>query len=196
MCFISFIFIYRFSFHCFIVYPSKEIPSSGWRCSASSSLNNEKTCKNVYTETGSWSWNHGWVTDGIGEGSWIKIDFHESIRISKIVYRNNQQRPGKCCNQNFKDISFQFSDGTTANATVDDVFETDLHYRVYPPKVSNYLLLTVISVHNHYKAGSGFEKAEYVDNYFGIANIRLFGENGIEKGNYLIVNFDQKLCIT
>ena len=166
-----------------------KISPSEFTCTASSSLCKDKTCENVYTESGG-----EWVTNGTGDGEWIKIEFHTSIRISKIGYRHNKQRTGKCCSQNFKDISFQFSDGTIANATVDDVFEADFHYRIYPPIVSSYLLVVVRSVYNHYKAAWGLELAEYEDNYFGIGNIGVFGEAVTGKGiffNLLIKHYCQ-----
>ena len=123
----------------------------------------------------------GWVTNGTGEGSWIKIEFHQLIRISKIIYRHNEACPDKCCNQNFKDLSVQFSDGTLAGITVDDVFDSDanvdFHYRIHPPKVSSHLLLKVNAVYNHYKPATETDPREqYTEKRFGISDIRVVGE--------------------
>ena len=141
----------------------------------------------MYTES-----KNGWVTNGIGEGSWIKIEFHQIIQISKIVYQHNDYLTTKCCNQYFKDISFQFSDGTGGNVTVEDGslnFEAndEFHYRIIPPKPSSYLLLMANSIYNHTRPSTDFEKKEslrrnvvYEESRFGVRSIRLRGE--IEAG--------------
>ena len=86
-----------------------------------------------------------------------------------------------CCGQNFKDISFQFSDGTMANLTLDDVqyvngrwLNVDYHLRINPPKFSSNLLLVAHSVYNHYKTDKGYEM--YEENEYGISSIRIIGE--------------------
>ena len=158
--------------------------SSEFTCMASSSHSSSFACENVYSES-----KHGWIANGIGEGSWIKIEFHRFIKISKIIYRHNDKLPGKCCNQNFKDISFQFSDGSLVNVTVDDVFESgtnvDFNYRIDTPKLSSNLLIMANSVYNHTRAADGFENAGqplYANNAFGISSIRVWGTIEAGKG--------------
>ena len=164
--------------------PATEIPSAGFTCIASSSLSDEHSCENVYRrENGK----EGWVTDSAREGSWIKIEFHQLIRISKIVYRHNEHKYDyKCCNRNFKDLSLHFSDGSIGNMTVDDVFERDTNvdflYRIYPPKISSHLLLKVNAVYDHYEAASvsNHNRERYAKNRFGISSLRVLGK--IEAG--------------
>ena len=126
----------------------------------------------------------GWVTNKTREGSWIKIQFYQFIRISSIIYRHNERQRGKCCNQNFKDLSLHFSDGSNANMSVDDVFENgknvDFLYRIDPPKISSHLLLMVNAVYDHYEPAKGFVQEIYAENHFGISNIRIIGK--IEAG--------------
>ena len=157
------------------------ISPSGFTCTASSG---ENSCENVYSES-----DNGWVTDGNGVDSWIKIEFQELFRISKIIYRHNDRLPNKCCNQNFKDISFRFSDGTIANVTLDDLIgketNVDFHYRINAPIISSHLLVTVNSVYTQpYKPErlvDGFlREAQYDQNRFGISTIRILGN--IETG--------------
>ena len=169
-------------FFCFIVFPSYEISPSEFTCTASSSYNSSFTCENIYTKS-----KNGWIANETGEGSWVKIEFHGIIQISKIIYRHNDKLPGKCCNQNFKDISFQFSDGTMANVTVDDVFDSDtnidLSYRIDTPKLTTNLLIMANSVYNHTIILDGLDGSQvenggkpiYAKNSFGISNIRIWG---------------------
>ena len=86
-----------------------------------------------------------------------------------------------CCGQNFKDISFQFSDGTMANVNVDDVgyvggrwMNEDYHLRINPPKLSSNLLLLAHSVYSYHKTETGYES--YHENQYGISSIRILGE--------------------
>ena len=86
-----------------------------------------------------------------------------------------------CCGQNFKDMSFQFSDGTIANLTMDDVqyvngrwLNVDYHLRINPPKLSSNLLLSAHSVYSHHKTETGYES--YHENQYGISSIRILGE--------------------
>ena len=169
---------------CCTVLSSYEVSPSEFTCTASSSYNSRFTCENVYTES-----KNGWITNGTGEGSWIKIEFHGLIQISKIIYRHNNKLPGKCCNQNFKDISLHFLDGTIANVTLDDWIgketNVDFHYRINAPILSSYLLVTVNSVYTQpYKPErlvDGFlREAQYDQNRFGISTIRILGN--IEAG--------------
>ena len=172
------------------MFPESEISPSRFTCTASSSLSKEDLytlssnlkytpkCENVYTSS-----KYGWFTNGTGEGSWIKIEFNGFIRISKIIYRHNDRIPGKCCNQNFKEISFHFSDGTMGNVTLDDAFGSDpivdFHYRIDTPKLSSHLRIMVNSVYDHYRPASNtsFEtRAIYDQNRFGFLTVRVFGK--------------------
>ena len=176
------------------MFPESEISPTGFTCTASSSLSKEDLqtfrrnprrqytpkCENVYTSS-----NYGWYTNGTGEGSWIKIEFNRFIRISKIIYRHNDRLPGKCCNQNFKDISFHLSDGQIANVTLDDAFGSeaivDFHYRIDTPKLSSHLLITVNSVYNHYTNVSTYNMIDLYDqNLFGISTVLILGK--VESG--------------
>ena len=175
---------------CYIVFPSSAISPSEFTCTSSSSYDSPFTCENIYTDS-----KNGWITNGTGEGSWVKIEFHRLIRISKIIYRHNEKLPDMCCNQNFKDISLQFSDGTINNVTIDESFNSDLlnsrvenvdyHYRIDPPKLSSHLLLTVNSVYNHTRADT-FPYANggnplYEKSRFGISSIRFLGRMEVGK---------------
>ena len=174
------------------MFPESEISPAGFTCTASSSLSKEDLhslngrldytpkCENVYTSS-----KYGWFTNWTGEGSWIKLEFNAMIRISKIIYRHNERLPYKCCNQNFKDISIHFSDGAIANATVDDVFESDVdlksidfHHQIDPPKLSSNLRILVNSVYNHTRAAVGFENGGnpfYDKSPFGLSSFRYIG---------------------
>ena len=171
---------------CFLVFPSYEISPSEFTCTASSSYNSSFTCENIYTKS-----KNGWIANETGEGSWVKIEFHGIIQISKIIYRHNDKLPGKCCNQNFKDISFQFSDGTMANITLDDVFESDenidFHYRINTPKLTSNLLIRARSVYNHTRAADHTDNRPlYVKSAFGMSSIRVWGKIRAGKGTEIL----------
>ena len=168
-----FILNYDLLNHCFLVFTPSEVPPSDFTCTASSGTN---TCENVYTES-----NSGWISNTTGEGSWIKLEFNGFIQISKIIYRHNDKDVTMCCGQNFKDMSFQFSDGTIANLTMDDVqyvngrwLNVDYHLRINPPKLSSNLLLLAHSVYSHHKTETGYES--YEENQYGISSIRIIGQ--------------------
>ena len=151
-----------------------EISSSGFTCTSSDAVSEEEACENVYNSNDK----DGWFTNGDGIGSWIKIYFNEYIRISKIIFRHNARLPGKQSNQNFKDVSVRFSDGTQLNATLDDTFDVDLNYRITPSKVSSYLELHFSSIYNHsntpditgQKPDTEFEKSK-----FGLSKLAIAG---------------------
>ena len=136
----------------------------------------------------------GWVANGNGVGSWLRIDFNEKIRISKIIYRHNSRLPRMCCNQNFKDVLFEFSDGTQVRTTLDDTYDdqrtpldvSDAHYRITPPKVSSYLKIHIMSVHNHTNAKpSNGEVLMFNENRFGLSKLAVAGS--FEGGNFILL---------
>ena len=163
------------------VFSSYEVPTSRFTCTASSHISVDETCKNLYSKQKLYATDiGGWITEGDGIGSWVKIEFHGNIQISKIVYRHNALKPNYCCNQNFKDVSFGFSDGTILNVTLPDVFDKDFSFKINPPKLSSYLYLNAVSVHYHPEQDNDEYSVVYYDNRYGIDKIRLFGS--IEKG--------------
>ena len=176
------VFIYN------IVVPSTEISSSGFSCSSSSAASDDLGCKNVLSSS-----RKGWVAIGNGVGSWLKIDFNEKIRVSKIIYRHNNQLPRMCCNQNFKDVLFEFSDGTQVRTALDDTYDgkmtpldiTDNYYRITPPKVSSYLKILIISVHNHANAQPyNGEVKLFNESRFGLSRLAVAGS--IERGKFMV----------
>ena len=169
------------------VQSSFDVDSSGFTCTSSSTATIQSiysqyvysyeyfTCERIYTiKYGVYS-DTGWVTEGNGIGSWVKVDFHTSILISKIVYRHNTQHHTKCYNQNFRDVSFSFSDETRMNVTLDDVFERNFEYQISPPLVSSYILLYVNSVYNHSKQIEEHEKPECNKDAFGLSKLNVYG---------------------
>ena len=158
----------------FIVASSMKISSSGFTCTSSDAFSEEETCENVLNSDDK----NGWFTNGDGIGSWIKIYFNENIRISKIIYRHNARLSGKKFNQNFKDVSFRFSDGTQVNVTLDDAFNVDLNYRLTPPKITSYLELHFTSIYNHTNTPgvTGQERdTEFENNKFGLSKLSIAG---------------------
>ena len=156
----------------FIVYSSFEVSSLGFTCKASSTFSNKKSCQQIYDSDDS----SGWVTKGDGVGSWVQIFLHANILISKIVYRHNFQnyvlsKPTE--KQNFKDVSLEFSDGTSFNITLDDVKppfpSEDLHYKITPPKLSSFLKLRVYSVYDPTLDVGTFA------NRYGLSTMRIYG---------------------
>ena len=160
-----------------------EISSLHFTCTSSDALSEEDNCENVFNSNDK----DGWFTNGNGIGSWIRIYFNEMIRVSKIIYRHNAQLPGKELNQNFKDVLIRFSDGTQLNTTLDDMFDVDLNYRVAPPKVTSYLELRFISIHNHTNAPPiDGEKgdAELNKCRFGLSKLAVAGN--FERGKFFV----------
>ena len=153
------------------------VSSLGFTCTSSNANSVENNCENVLNSNDK----DGWFTNGDGVGSWIRIYFNENIRVSKIIYRHNARNAGlpeKELNQNFKDISLRFSDGTQLNTTLDDTFDVDLNYRVTPPKVSSYLELRFLSIYNHTNTPciTGEEKdTECGRNKLGFSKLVIFG---------------------
>ena len=163
-----------------------EVSPHGFTCTSSSEFSSRETCKEIYAAGSKQDPNagNGWVTKGKGVGSWVKILFHSEILISKIVYRHNNKitYPYRCCNQNFKDISIEFSDGTHVNVSLDDVFSKDFQYKIMPPKLSSSLKLSVYSVYNHSTADeNGNYGMIYFNDRYGLRKLRLFGD--VKQGN-------------
>ena len=151
-----------------------EISSLGFTCTSSDEFSDEDNCENVYNS----NVKDGWFTNGDGIGSWIRLNFNENIRISKIIYRHNERLPGKELNQNFKDLLIRFSDGTQINATLDDAFGVDLNYRLTPPKISASLELHFTSIYNHTNTqGVTGQKryTEFENNKFGLSKVDIAG---------------------
>ena len=170
-----------------IVVPTTEVSSSGFSCSSSSAVSDDLGCKNVLSSS-----RKGWVAIGNGEGSWLRVDFNKKIKISKIIYRHNSRLPRMCCNQNFKDVLFEFSDGTQVPIALDDTYDgkmtpldiTDTYYRITPPKVSSYLKILIISVHNHTNAQpSNGEVKLFNESRFGLSRLAVTGS--VERGKFI-----------
>ena len=149
----------------------------GFTCTASSINSKAQACNKIF-ETNDNSRrkrndDYGWVTKGNGVGSWLKISFHANILVSKIVYRHNRRmQPLNCCNQNFKDVSLGFSDGSYVNISLDNIFQEDFHYRIRPPKLSTYVFLYINSVYNEHTPERGFE---YTKDRYGLSKLRVYG---------------------
>ena len=152
-----------------------ELSSHDFTCASSDPLSENDECNNVYNDDKK----DGWFTKGDGIGAWIKIYFNENIRVSKIIYRHNiLQKPAKRFNQNFKDLSLRFSDGTQLNTTLDDVYDVDLTYRLTPPKISSYLELSFISIYNHTRINTYTGEERDIDfkyNKFGFSKLAIAG---------------------
>ena len=77
-------------------------------CSASTEQGAGQSCQKAFDG----NTDDGWATAGEGVGAWIKIDFDQFYRLTKI---NVMQRPN---DEYFKDISLEFSDGTFVDYTL------------------------------------------------------------------------------
>ena len=151
-----------------------EVTSLGFTCTSSEVFSDKDDCDNVYNSNDK----DGWFTNGDGIGSWIRIYFNENIRVSKIIYRHNTRLPGKKFNQNFKDVSIRFSDGTQLNTILDDTFDVDLNYRVTPSKITSRLELHFTSIYNHTNTpGITRHKGdtEFENNKFGLSKVDVAG---------------------
>ena len=100
-----------------------------------------------------------WATQNEGIGAWIKLDFGGLYQVEniKIKHRTNNVQA-----EMFKDISLEFSDGTIANYTLNNVHqdwnEVDL---INSPAISDFVRITATSV---YGAGNN-----------GFSDVRVFG---------------------
>ena len=154
----------------------REISNTKFTCTASSVFKN-KLCsgdKNQCSCESAFSMaNDCWVTKGTGIGEWIEILFNDDVVISKIVYTPGSHGLEGEYNQNFKDVSFSFSDGTHVNATLDDVWQ-DMHFNLDPIKLSSSIKITANTVYKHPKVCQVGVCSDRNDHY-GIDELRIYG---------------------
>ena len=134
----------------------------------------------------------GWATEGNGVGEWTRIMFSEDILISKVVYTHGPYAipdptalgariVTEAYNQNFKDVSFEFSDGSRVNVTLDDTWD-DMYFTVNPPKSSSSLKITANSVYKHPKiCENGTGTCKFETDRYGISKLRIYGVTTVGK---------------
>ena len=116
----------------------------------------------------------GWITKGNGVGEWITIFLNEEYLVSKIVYTHFDRR---WAYGRFKDISFEFSDGTYVNTTLDNT-ELDIHLNVDPPKMTSLITLAVQTTYNNSNTCTFWTlwtKFKGPCTVYGIKDLRIFG---------------------
>ena len=92
----------------------------------------------------------GWATKNEGAGAWIRINFDRFYHLTKIMIL---QRSG---NERFKDISIDFSDGTSVESTLRDSKVWDEIELSDENVTSSFVDISAIDVYN--KGNNGFSE--------------------------------------
>ena len=124
---------------------------SAFTCTSSSYVG-ANTCDKLYDDTLPWHPKGGLEID-----SWVNIQFHQRLRISRIELQH-------VSDGFFKEIRLSFSNGQSQMATLSggpgNAWNTVI---INPPVDTNYLQITTLSYYWRY------------DPKYGIQNIRLYG---------------------
>ena len=114
--------------------------------------------------------------------------------ITKILYRHSRKysKYSKIqnlkFNQYFKDILFEFSDGTNVNVTLkypdveDSYSDRDIYFKIDPPLLTSSLKVKAISGYD-FSMTDG--KPQHWENRYGISYIQIYGLQGKGKSTFL-----------
>jgi len=114
-----------------------------------------------------------WATDNEDVGSWIQIQFPQTVWLTNIKYQhshgyiNNKYREVA----KFKNVSFEFSDGSQLTTILPKEDSKLLNFELKYPKLTTSLRITANSVYP--PAWHGTKKS------YGIAELTLDGCNGM-----------------